>query len=106
MLSGLLVSHYVLRAVGVSVTPTAVWVNTHRWSADATILLLLVHFALHWRWILRAAGKLGRPRVRAREDDPVIAVRLATRRLESQGAQAPAQLQYAPIPVRDDRYRP
>jgi hypothetical protein len=106
MLSGLLVSHYVLRAVGVSVTPTALWVSTHRWSADATILLLLAHFALHWRWILRSAGKLGQARVRAREDDPVVAIRLATRRLESQGVQAPAQLQYAPIPVRDDRHRP
>ena len=95
-----------LRAVGISVTPTALWVSTHRWSADATILLLLVHFALHWRWILRAAGKLGRPRVQVREDDPVVAIRLATRRLEAQSAQAPAPLQYATVPVRDDRYRP
>ena len=114
MLSGLLVSQYVLRAVGISVTPTALWVSAHRWSADATILLLLVHFALHWRWILRAAGKLGQPRVKAREDDPIVAIRLATRRLEAQsarsaqgaqGARAPGQLQYAPIPLRDDRYR-
>jgi hypothetical protein len=109
MLSGLLVSQYVLRAVGISVTPTALWVTTHRWSADATILLLLVHFALHWRWIVRAAGKLGQPRVQAREDDPVVAVRLAARRLEAlgpQGPQAGAQLRYAPVPVRDDPYRP
>lgn len=112
MLSGLLVSQYVLRAVGVSVTPTALWVDTHRWSADATILLLLVHFALHWRWILRAARKLGRPRVCVREDDPIAAVRLATRRLEAQSAQsaqsaqAPAPLQYASVPARDDFYRP
>jgi hypothetical protein len=103
MLSGLLISQYVLRAFGLSVTPTALWVTAHRWSADATILLLLVHFALHWRWILRAAGKLGQPRVRAGEDDPIVAVRLATRQLERQ---APAPLQYATVPVRDDRYRP
>jgi hypothetical protein len=105
MLSGLLVSQYVLRAVGISVTPTALWVTTHRWSADATMLLLLVHFGLHWRWVVRAAGKLGQPRVRARvhEDDPIVAVRLATRQLERQ---APAPLQYATVPVRDDRYRP
>lgn len=112
MLSGLLVSQYVLRAVGVSVTPTALWADTHRWSADATILLLLVHFSLHWRWILRAACKLGRPRVRVHEDDPVVAVRLATRRLEAQSAQsaqsaqASAPLQYAIVPVRDDPCRP
>ncbi len=106
MLSGLFVSQYVLRAVGLSVTPTALWVDTHRWSADATILLLLVHFALHWRWILRTAGKLGQPRVRVREDDPVVAIRLATRRLEAPAAQAPAQLQHTTVPVCDDPYRP
>jgi hypothetical protein len=98
MLSGLLVSQYVLSTFGLRVTPTALWVTTHRWSADATILLLLVHFALHWRWIVNVAGKLGR-RVQGREDDPVVAIRLATRRLEQQ---APARLQYAHIPARRD----
>ena len=102
MLSGLLVSQYVLPALGLRVTPTALWVTTHRWSADATMLLLLVHFALHWRWIVRAAGRLGRPRVSACEDDPIVAIRQATRRLESE---APAGLQYAVAPVRaDDPY--
>lgn len=101
MLSGLLVSQYVLRAFGLSVTPTLVWVDMHRWSADATMLLLLVHFVLHWRWILRVARRLGRPRVTATEDDPIIAVRLATRRLEAQ-----ASARYAAVPVRsDDPYR-
>jgi Domain of unknown function (DUF4405) len=98
MLSGLLVSQYVLRAVGVSVTPTALWVDTHRWSADATILLLLVHFSLHWRWILRAAGKLGRSRVQVREDDPIVAVRLTTRRLEE-----PCDDRYRPVHFRGER---
>jgi hypothetical protein len=103
MLSGLFVSQYVLRAFGLQVTPTALWVTTHRWSADATMLLLLVHFALHWRWIVKVAGKLGRG-PRARDDDPILAIRTATRRLERQ---APAPLQYAPVPVRhDDHYRP
>jgi hypothetical protein len=78
-------------------------VSTHSWSADATILLLLVHFALHWRWIVNVAGRLGH-RSEAKVDDPVLAIRMATRRLEKQ---APAPLQYATVPVRDDdRYRP
>jgi hypothetical protein len=84
MLSGLLVSQHVLRALGISVTPTLLWIHMHRWSADATMFLLLVHFGLHWRWILRVARKLGRPRLTATEDDPIVAVRLATRRLEEQ----------------------
>lgn len=78
MLSGLLISQFVLPTFGLTVTPTALWVSTHSWSADATILLLLVHFALHWRWIVRAAGKLRCAR-RAGPDDPVIEIRLATR---------------------------
>ena len=61
MLSGLLISQSVMRAVGITIAPSALWVSTHSWSADATILLLLVHFALHWRWIVKTAGKLGRP---------------------------------------------
>ena len=87
MLSGLLVSQSVAGTFGVTIVPSSLWVSTHSWSADATILLLLVHFALHWRWIVNVAGKLGR-RVQAREEDPVVAVRLATRRLEQSGAGA------------------
>ena len=65
-------------------------------------LLLLVHFALHWRWIVKAAGKLGRP-PRVTADDPILAIRMATRRLE----RSPRGEQYATAPATDDaRYRP
>jgi len=102
MLSGLLISQYVARAVGLTITPTAVWVAAHRWSADATMALLVAHFALHWRWIAKTAGKLGRPR-RDPADDPILAIRLATRRLE----RSPRGEQYAALPVStDSRYRP
>ena len=102
MLSGLLISQYVLRSVGLTIVPTSLWVTTHRWSADATIALLLVHFVLHWRWIAKAAGKLGRPR-RDPADDPILAIRMATRRLE----RSPRGEQYATVPVATDaRYRP
>ena len=103
MLSGLLISQSVARVFGITIVPSALWVSTHSWSADATILLLLVHFALHWRWIANAAGKLGRPRPQA-PADPVAAIRLATRRLD---AQPPAGRQYATVPVpADARHRP
>ena len=103
MLSGLLISQSVARVFGVVIMPDSLWMSTHSWSADATILLLLVHFALHWRWIVNCARRLVR-RDRPRETDPVAAIRMATRRLEKQ---APAPLQYATVPVRnDDRYRP
>ena len=103
MLSGLLISQSIARAFGITIVPNALWVSTHSWSADATILLLLVHFVLHWRWIASVAGKLGR-RLRVTEDDPIVAIRLATRRLEDQG---PMGRQYPVLPLRSDgRYRP
>jgi hypothetical protein len=58
-LSGLLVSQAVAGTLGITIVPRAVWITTHAWSADATIALLLVHFGLHWRWIVNAAGRLG-----------------------------------------------
>ena len=72
MLSGLLISQYVAKAVGVTILPTSLWVTTHRWSADATMLLLLVHFALHWRWVVKT-GRQARapaPERRRRRPDP------------------------------------
>jgi hypothetical protein len=84
MLSGLLISQAVAGSLGVTIMPDSLWMSTHAWSADATILLLLVHFALHWRWIVTTAGKLGRVRPHVGETDPVVAVRLATQRLQSQ----------------------
>jgi hypothetical protein len=103
VLSGLLVSQSVARAFGIVIVPDSLWLSMHSWSADATILLLLVHFALHWRWIVHTARRLVR-RDRPGASDPVLAIRRETRRLERP---VPAPLQYATIPVRhDDPYRP
>ena len=83
MLSGLLISQYAATAIGVTHrADRGVGDSTHSWSADATIALLLVHFVLHWKWIVNAAGKLGRaPRAVRASSDPVAEIRLATRRL-------------------------
>lgn len=96
MLSGLLISQSVARALGLVIVPDSLWVSTHSWSADATVFLLLVHFALHWRWIVNCARRLVR-RDRTCEEDPILVIRRATQRLEKQ-----APLRYAPIPVRHD----
>jgi hypothetical protein len=98
MLSGLLISQSVARTLGVTIVPDSLWVSTHSWSADATVALLLVHFVLHWRWIVSVAGRLGRTRPRAPRD-PVHAIRLATRRLET----APTGAErFATVPVTGD----
>lgn len=58
MLSGLLISQAISGFLGVAINPSALWVAVHSVSADLTIALLLVHLALHWRWMLNAARKL------------------------------------------------
>jgi len=54
MLSGLMVSQAIAGALGMAAAPGALWAAVHSVSASATVGLLLVHFALHWRWIVRA----------------------------------------------------
>ncbi len=82
MLSGLLISQVVAGVAGVTILPSSLWMTVHSVSADLTIGLLLVHFVLHWKWIVNAAGKLGRaPRAVRASSDPVAEIRLATRRL-------------------------
>ncbi len=87
-LSGLLISQAVAGALGVRILPSGLWMTVHAMSADATVALLLVHFALHWRWIVKAARKLSRaprtarsPSGARRTADPVADLRRATRGL-------------------------
>lgn len=103
VLSGLLISQSVARTLGIVIAPDPLWVGTHSWSADAVILLLLLHFVLHWCWIVTCAQRLVR-RHSSCDAGPVVAVRLEARRLEQE---TPAPLRYATVPVRAaDRSRP
>jgi len=87
MMSGLMVSQVVAPVLGVHLTPTSIWVSVHDWSADFTIVLLLVHTALHWRWIYRCtlnfAGRIaGQGAPAPRPEDAVLAgLRRENRRL-------------------------
>lgn len=65
MLSGLMVSRVALGALGLTVTPSAIWIATHAVSASATVALLFAHFALHWRWVARTIGLLSYTRQEA-----------------------------------------
>jgi len=51
--SGLMVSQAISSALGFSVTATALWATVHSLSADATVLLLFAHFALHAKWMAK-----------------------------------------------------
>jgi len=59
--SGLMVSQAISSALGFSVTATALWTSAHSLSADATVLLLFAHFALHAKWMAKVLqSSLGR----------------------------------------------
>lgn len=52
MLSGILISKAILPALGISVQMDPTWRQLHSLTADLGILLLGVHFALSWKWIV------------------------------------------------------
>ena len=54
MLSGILNSREVLGVLGIRLAENGPWRQIHRLTADASIWLTALHFALHWRWIVNA----------------------------------------------------
>ncbi len=65
MTSGIMISKAILPALGLQVSPGGVWRFLHSSSADASILLLGLHFALSWGWIwARLKQYIGSPVVR------------------------------------------
>jgi hypothetical protein len=95
--SGLMISQVVARALGIAIAPASIWVSVHSWSADLTIVLLLVHFALHWRWVynvsLRLTGRRAAvARLVVRPEDAVLAgLRDENRRLGRAAGLEPAR---------------
>lgn len=99
MTSGLMVSRAIAGAVGLTFAPDATWARVHSWSADATVALLLVHFALHWRWVVSTARRLGgRPRGLASQSPPWPAAGPLPAVLPPNGSLATAALVTAPHP--------
>ena len=37
------------------------WIDIHDWVAVALVVLVVIHVALHWKWIIRMAKSLVRP---------------------------------------------
>jgi len=51
MLSGILISREILAVLGIQLGENRTWQQIHRLTADASVWLMALHFALHWRWI-------------------------------------------------------
>jgi hypothetical protein len=54
MLSGLLISRAVVPALGIQLPEAFAWRRLHDMSANVGMLLLGLHTALHWSWIVNA----------------------------------------------------
>lgn len=54
MLSGFMISEAVLPALGIQLPQNFAWRSIHDMSANLFLLLLGVHTALHWNWIVDA----------------------------------------------------
>jgi hypothetical protein len=58
--TGLMISEVALPLFGVTLAGGGAWRSLHRLASDAAVLLMGLHVAMHWRWIVGAAGKLVR----------------------------------------------
>ena len=52
MLSGLMISRNVLPAFGVQLDASRAWRSIHSLSANASLIFVALHFALHWKWVV------------------------------------------------------
>jgi hypothetical protein len=57
MISGILISEVALPAVGIQLPAGFAWRRLHDMSANIGLILLGLHTALHWSWIITAFNK-------------------------------------------------
>jgi Domain of unknown function (DUF4405) len=60
VLSGILISQVALETLGIPVPRSPFWAGLHGTTAGLTLVLVPVHAALRWRWILSVGGRLVR----------------------------------------------
>ena len=56
--SGILISQVALSSFGIRVPGGGFWAGLHGTTAGLTLILVPVHAALRWRWIVSVAGRL------------------------------------------------
>jgi hypothetical protein len=52
MLSGLLISKSVMSTLGIQLNTSHGWESIHRLAADTSLIMLGLHFALHFKWVV------------------------------------------------------
>jgi len=54
--SGILISKDVMSALGIQLNASGGWKMIHTLASDVSVILLGIHFALHWKWIVTSIG--------------------------------------------------
>lgn len=57
MFSGLLISKDVMSVLGIQLDVSRGWKSIHTLTSDASLILLGIHVALHWKWIVATVGR-------------------------------------------------
>lgn len=57
MFSGLLISESVLATFGIHLDVDRSWKSIHVLLSDASVILLGIHSALHWKWVMTNIGR-------------------------------------------------
>ena len=57
MLSGIMISRAVMPSFGIAAPGNFVWRELHDMSANLFLIILGIHLALHWKWIVAVAKR-------------------------------------------------
>ena len=55
--SGILISKDVMSTLGIQLNAGGGWKMIHTFLSDTSVILLGIHFALHWKWIVTNIGR-------------------------------------------------
>ncbi len=58
MLSWIMISRTIMPLLGIQLAGQPVWRSLHTTSADLSVFLVGLHFALHWKWVVSAISQL------------------------------------------------
>jgi hypothetical protein len=82
LLSGLMISKDVISFLGIQLNVSHSWESLHRLASDTSVILLGIHFSLHWKWIVTNVGRYVVSPIaslfKVREQKPVVSMTLQT----------------------------
>lgn len=52
LMSGLMISKDVMSFLGIQLDVSRSWKTIHNLASDSSVILLGIHFALHWKWVV------------------------------------------------------